>query len=79
MVVPIRQQAVGVRVIVCQCAVVSDRDLAAAFDDGARTLGQACRQTGAGQDCGSCVFSLKRMLCEHGETRLTTEVEVAAS
>lgn len=65
--------------IVCQCAVVSDRDLAAAVQGGARTLGQACRQTGAGQDCGSCVFSLKRVLCEHGDSVLTTEVEVAAS
>jgi bacterioferritin-associated ferredoxin len=52
-------------VIVCHCAVVTDRDVTDAWDAGARSLGQACRTTGAGTDCGSCVFSLKRLLCEH--------------
>jgi bacterioferritin-associated ferredoxin len=66
--------------IVCQCAVVSDRAIAAAHEAGARTLAQACMATGAGRDCGSCVFSVKRLLCEHDETIVTpTEVEVAAS
>jgi bacterioferritin-associated ferredoxin len=66
--------------IVCQCAVVSDRDIAAAHAAGARTLAQACMATGAGRDCGSCVFSVKHLLCEHGETiAAPTEVEVAAS
>ena len=51
--------------IVCHCAVVTDRDVTDAWDAGARSLGQACRTTGAGTDCGSCVFSLKRVLCEH--------------
>jgi bacterioferritin-associated ferredoxin len=52
-------------VIVCHCNVVSDRDLADAVDDGARTLGDACRRTGAGQQCGTCVFSVRKVLCEH--------------
>ncbi|HEY9494291.1 MAG TPA: (2Fe-2S)-binding protein [Intrasporangium sp.] len=67
--------------IVCQCAVVSDRDVTAAYAAGARTLAQACMSTGAGRDCGSCVFSVKRLVCEHGETfaMSPTEVEVAAS
>ena len=52
--------------IVCQCAVVNDGMVAAAVDAGARTVGQLCRSTGAGRDCGSCVFSLKALLCEHG-------------
>lgn len=66
--------------IVCQCAVVRDSDVTAAYEAGARTLAQACMATGAGRDCGSCVFSVKRLLCEHGETvALPTEVESAAS
>jgi bacterioferritin-associated ferredoxin len=66
--------------IVCQCAVVSDRDIVAAHEAGAHTLAQACMATGAGRDCGSCVFSVKQLLCEHGETIVTsTEVHVAAS
>ena len=62
--------------IVCHCAVVSDRDVADAWDRGARTLGQACRATGAGTDCGACVFSLKRLLCEHGVS-VSSSLEVA--
>jgi bacterioferritin-associated ferredoxin len=53
-------------VIVCQCAVVNDGMVAAAVDAGARTVNQVCRSTGAGRDCGSCVFSLKALLCDHG-------------
>jgi bacterioferritin-associated ferredoxin len=53
-------------VIVCQCAVVNDGMVAAAVDAGARTVGQVCRSTGAGRDCGSCVFAMKALLCQHG-------------
>lgn len=53
--------------IVCQCHVVTDRDVDAAFSDGARTLGQVCRSTGAGQDCGSCVFSIKALVSQKHE------------
>jgi bacterioferritin-associated ferredoxin len=51
--------------IVCHCQVVSDRTVAASIADGARTLAEVCRATGAGQTCGSCVFSLKRLICQH--------------
>jgi len=51
--------------IVCHCKVLSDRDVAAAIDSGARSVRQLCGATGAGKDCGGCVFSLKRLLCEH--------------
>ena len=67
--------------IVCHCRVVTDRAVAAAVRDGARSLAGVCRSTGAGQDCGACVFSLKRLVCEH-ETSLIAplpEVDVAAS
>ena len=67
--------------IVCHCRVVTDRAVAAAVRDGARTLAGVCRSTGAGQDCGACVFSLKRLVCEHGASLITPspEVDVAAS
>jgi len=70
-------------VIVCHCRVVTDRQVAAAVRAGAASLGSVCRSTGAGQDCGSCVFSLKRLVCDHGApvssmSRLP-EVDVAAS
>ncbi len=63
--------------IVCHCRVVTDRAVADAVAEGARSLAAVCRSTGAGQDCGSCVFSLKRLVCEHEATVL--EVDVAAS
>lgn len=53
--------------IVCQCRVVSDRDVDAALADGARTVAAVCRSTGAGQECGSCVFSLKALVSQHHE------------
>ncbi len=48
--------------IVCQCAVVSDGDVTAAVRSGARTLRQVCAATGAGRDCGSCVFAVRSAL-----------------
>jgi bacterioferritin-associated ferredoxin len=73
-------------VIVCHCNVVNDRLVTEAIDAGARTLAGVCAATGAGRDCGSCVFSVKRLLCEHEQvaaSRVPTyqalEVEVAAS
>ena len=67
--------------IVCHCRVVTDRAVASAVQDGARSLAGVCRSTGAGQDCGACVFSLKRLVCEHGASLIapSPEVDVAAS
>jgi bacterioferritin-associated ferredoxin len=55
-------------VIICHCEVVTDRDVRDALDQGAGTLAEACRATGAGQSCGGCVFSVKAVLCQHGPT-----------
>jgi bacterioferritin-associated ferredoxin len=52
-------------VIVCHCNVVSDTALADALDEGARTLSDVCRRTGAAQQCGTCVFSVRKVLCDH--------------
>ena len=48
--------------ILCHCKTVTDRCVHGAVLQGARTLAQVCRATGAGQDCGSCVLSVKREL-----------------
>jgi NAD(P)H-nitrite reductase large subunit len=68
-------------VIVCHCEVVTDRDVTCAIDGGAQNIAQLCAATGAGRGCGGCVFTLKRLLCQHvptnGEPAL--EVERAAS
>jgi bacterioferritin-associated ferredoxin len=66
-------------VIFCHCARVGDRHVAAAVEAGARTVAQVCKATGAGQQCGSCVFSVRRVLCEHGAPASAPEVDVAAS
>ena len=67
--------------IVCHCTVVSDRDVREAADRGARSLSEVCARTGAGKNCGLCVLSVKRVLCQHqtGTAPLEPEVEVAAS
>ena len=65
--------------IVCHCGVVSDRDITAAVDDGARSLYEVCRETGAAQDCGRCIFSVKRILCQHGAVPAPSVPEVAGA
>ncbi|WP_132208298.1 (2Fe-2S)-binding protein [Kribbella steppae] len=54
--------------IVCHCEVVSDREVLESIEDGASTVAQVCGATGAGRNCGGCVFSLKRLLCQHGRS-----------
>ncbi len=45
--------------MICHCKTVTHRCVDRAVREGARTLAQVCRDTGAGQDCGMCVFSVK--------------------
>jgi bacterioferritin-associated ferredoxin len=68
-------------VIICQCAAVSDGDVVRAVEAGAHNLSYVCQTTGAGQDCGSCVFSVRRVICQHEQAQRDTflEVEGAAS
>lgn len=66
--------------IVCQCRVVTDRDVVSAVTAGARTVSSVCRSTGAAQDCGSCVFSVKALVCQHqAHESAILEVDGAAS
>lgn len=67
--------------IVCHCGVVNDRAITDAVASGVRTLSGVCRSTGAGQNCGTCIFSIRRLLCEHQEPAVSAlpEVDFAAS
>jgi bacterioferritin-associated ferredoxin len=84
----------GIAVIICHCAVVSDRLVTEAIAAGARSLAQVCTATNAGRDCGACVFNVKRVITEHrssascgvgehrverGDSRLSSESPVAKS
>lgn len=51
--------------IVCHCRVVTDRDVRAALDAGAGSLGAVCRATGAGSVCGGCVFGVRAVIADH--------------
>jgi bacterioferritin-associated ferredoxin len=66
-------------VIVCHCRVVNDVAVEQAISAGARTVSEVCRQTGAGTDCGACVFSLKRLVCEHRPTVPPAQPEVRSA
>ena len=67
---------------------VIDDAVQAALDAaaGATTLSRVCASTGAGRDCGACVFSVRRILCESVGSEVDTglfpspaEVDRAAS
>jgi bacterioferritin-associated ferredoxin len=51
--------------VVCHCAVVTDRDVVASIGAGARTLSEVCRATRAAQNCGRCVSTVRDLLCQH--------------
>ncbi|MBF4163665.1 (2Fe-2S)-binding protein [Nocardioides acrostichi] len=53
--------------IVCHCEVVTSSQVATTLAAGARTVAQVCRATGAGKNCGSCVFSVRRLVIDHNE------------
>ena len=66
--------------IVCHCRVVSDRDVTRAIGEGARTVAGVCRRTGAAQDCATCIFTVKALVCQHQEVEdALLEVEGAPS
>ena len=65
--------------IICQCAVVSDRLVTQAVASGARSLAQVCHATNAGRDCGSCVFAVRRVLTEHRHALAAAVPEVCTA
>lgn len=48
--------------VVCQCLVVRDREIAALIADGASSVDELTEGCGAGGGCGSCTEVLTRML-----------------
>jgi NAD(P)H-nitrite reductase large subunit len=61
--------------IVCQCAVVSDRELVAAVAAGARTTGAACRATSAGRSCGACLPTVQALVWQSADPGRTCHQE----
>ena len=51
--------------IVCHCTVVTSGHIAAALDQGAQSVSEVCRRTGAAQSCATCVVAVKQVVCEH--------------
>jgi bacterioferritin-associated ferredoxin len=49
-------------VYVCQCAAVTEREIADAVEAGADTLGAVSCETGAGAGCGTCHESIEAIL-----------------
>lgn len=64
--------------IICHCNVVNDTAITDAVDAGATTLAEVCRTTGAGTDCGGCVFSVKAIVCDHDVFRARTMDDLRA-
>lgn len=54
--------------IVCSCAVVSDRRLNAEIEAGARSVEELAVRTGAGAHCGSCRCDLAVLLAGRSPT-----------
>jgi len=49
-------------VILCHCNAVSDREVRAAVEDGARDVDDVATACGAGGDCRSCHASIEELL-----------------
>ena len=52
-------------VVVCHCAVITDREVIASIAAGARNVAEICRTTLAGRTCGGCVPTLRELACQH--------------
>jgi bacterioferritin-associated ferredoxin len=65
--------------VVCHCRGVTDRQVRAAIDDGARTLAQVGLRCGAAQRCGGCTFAVADLLdaAAGGDTRCATREDEA--
>ncbi len=59
----------GVKMYVCVCKAVSDKELRQIIEGGARSAAEVERSCGAGGDCGSCVGEIEELLAIHQLTR----------
>jgi bacterioferritin-associated ferredoxin len=57
-----RERHREVRMIVCICQGVDEREIRRTVAAGARTMGELMRRCGAGTDCGSCHQELEHAL-----------------
>jgi len=48
--------------VVCICTGVSESDLKNLVNEGSKTLSEIQSRCGAGDDCGSCIIKLRRLL-----------------
>ncbi|WP_106817524.1 (2Fe-2S)-binding protein [Janibacter massiliensis] len=64
--------------IVCHCRVVNDQQIRAAVDAGADSLAEVCQRTGAGSECGGCVFAVKAIQCQHEVATVLTGTGIDA-
>jgi bacterioferritin-associated ferredoxin len=68
--------------ILCHCAVVSDRDVRACVADGAGSVGEVLRRTGAAAHCGGCALAVRACaraaLCQSDDLADDLEVLHAA-
>jgi NAD(P)H-nitrite reductase large subunit len=66
-------------VIVCHCAVVTDREVIACIAAGAGNVADISRATSAGRSCGGCVPTLRALACQHFPLARTSFPEVASA
>jgi bacterioferritin-associated ferredoxin len=52
---------------VCVCKAVTSREVEAAIDGGASSVGEVTRACRAGGDCGTCHATIDKMLAQRGE------------
>lgn len=68
--------------ILCHCSVVTDRDVRASVDAGARSVSEVLRATGASSQCGGCAAAVRTCarlaLCQAGNPAADLEVWNAA-
>ena len=51
---------------ICHCLAVTDREIRASIEAGARDVPAIGERCGAGTGCGGCHLELRRMLAEYG-------------
>ncbi len=55
--------------IICHCALASDRAIRSAIHSGARSCKEIAEHCGAGANCGGCRPAVEELLREHESSR----------
>jgi len=64
--------------LICHCKRVNDRRIRQAVRDGARTVAQVGRESGAGTCCGGCVTAVVELLDEERAVQHYQPLPIAA-